>query len=131
MPATFREPSSEDRAFARNLPSRRTWWSEARNDRPTWLIEPLCARGAVTGVIAEPKAGKTTFVLNAIKAAMTGTFLGRSCRPCRVVYVTEEYGTALEAFERARLTPDDAFLPVDRPRLPVCRGTSWDRSCVQ
>lgn len=55
-----------------------------------WVVSPLLARGAVTLLSGQPKAGKTTFLFKLIDKMHTGgAVVGYNVNEARVVYFTE------------------------------------------
>lgn len=80
-----------------------------------WLVHGYIAEGAVTEINGRAKsAGKTTFLLRAVRAVLDGSeFLGRAAGRSAVVYLSEERVVTLQqGLARARLLGRDdlAFL---------------------
>jgi len=81
-------------------------------DYVRWLVPGIIARGNVTDLVGKIKtAGKTTFMMTAIRAVLDGgPFLGQFCTPCPVVYLTEQGDSSLkEALRRAGLLDHDGL----------------------
>lgn len=59
---------------------------------PEWIAKPWVAAGSLTVLTGPPKlAGKTTWLLNLVRSAVSGSrFLYTSCDPTPVVYLTEQ-----------------------------------------
>jgi hypothetical protein len=81
-----------------------------------WLVRGYVAEGAITEISGPAKsAGKTTFVLRAVRAVLDGgEFLGATTARSPVVYLSEERETTLaQALGRAGLLDRDdlALLP--------------------
>lgn len=88
---------------------------EAGQESKDYLIFPIALPGIVVEIDGLQKlAGKTTFVLSAIRAALGGeSFLGRPARPIRALYVTEENPqTFAVALERTGLGDDHPDLRI-------------------
>ena len=63
-----------------------------------WVVPGVAAAGTVTDLIGEPKAGKSTFLLEASRAVIEGRdFMGRACAPGAVVYVSEQTASSMKA----------------------------------
>ena len=67
-------------------------------ERPDWILPGYIARGAVTELSAQIKAGKTTLLLAAVRAIVSGSpFLDRQTQAAPVVYLSEERGPTFRA----------------------------------
>src|SRR5687767_10572418 len=56
-----------------------------------WLWDGYIARGNLTLLTSQWKAGKTTLLTGLLqRISADGTFLGRACAPARVLVVSEE-----------------------------------------
>ncbi len=91
----------------------------------TWLVPGYVAECAVTEITGRAKsAGKTTFVLRAVRAVLDGgEFLGRATGRSAVVFLSEERAVTLrQGLARARLLDRDdlAFLLWDE-----AAGRTW------
>lgn len=71
---------------------------EEPEEQLDWLVDGLLLRGGLSLVTAKPKVGKSVLARNLVMAmaAGWGTFLGRDCKPGKVVYLgLEEHRTAV------------------------------------
>lgn len=100
--------------------------AEAVPEEVPWLCRPFFAFGAITEIDGKAKkGGKTTFIMAAVKAVLTGaTFLDEPVPRSPVVFLSEQNDTSLrESLERAHL--------LDHPDLHVAqwaanRGYGWE-----
>jgi hypothetical protein len=76
-----------------------------------WIAPGYFARGAITELGARVKMGKTTFILNLVRAAADGhNFLGKPTLKSLTVYLTEQpSGSFRQSMERAGLLGRDDF----------------------
>jgi archaellum biogenesis ATPase FlaH len=91
-----------------------------------WLAPGIVARGSMTLLSGQPKAGKTTFVMKLAGAFQKGdSFLNRVCKPARVLLLTENRSVALQ--EKLKLLPPNAnhVYVIDRYRRELVE-LSWD-----
>jgi hypothetical protein len=68
-----------------------------------WLVDGLCAKGSMSILLGDAKAGKSNLVRNLLYSLTTGdTWLGRSCRPVPVAYfrLEDPEEVFIEAMER-------------------------------
>jgi hypothetical protein len=90
------EPPLDAEPAAQDSPEPMRWTTAAElaalePERPDWILTGYLARGAVTELTAKVKAGKSTFLLAAVRAVLTGSqFIGRATQRVPVVYLTEE-----------------------------------------
>ena len=95
---------------------------------PPWILKPWVEEGGITEIIGLPKAaGKTTLVMNMVRAAVHGgDFLGKISRKTPVVYLTEENSASLrEALKRAELL-HATDLHCLRWHDTIGRSASWE-----
>jgi hypothetical protein len=72
----------------------KTYLSRAEEETP-YLIEGLFYQGVAHQFMGTIKAGKTTFLLLAVRSILHGEeFLGRVCEPTNILYVTEQPGAS-------------------------------------
>jgi hypothetical protein len=72
----------------------KTYLSRAEEETP-YLIEGLLYQGVAHQFMGTIKAGKTTFLLLAVRSILHGEeFLGRVCEPTNILYVTEQPGAS-------------------------------------
>ena len=76
-----------------------------------WIAPGYVAKGAITELGARVKTGKTTLVLNLVRAAADALdFLGKPTLKARTVYLTEQPNTSFrQAMERAGLLGRNDF----------------------
>jgi hypothetical protein len=76
-----------------------------------WITRGLVAKGAITELGAKVKAGKTTLILEMVRAALDGRpFLELATARTPVVYLTEQpFVSFRQALERADLLGRDDF----------------------
>lgn len=87
---------------------------------PDWIVTGLLARGVTTELSAWIKAGKTTFAMYMIKAALASApFLGAKTKPPKaVLYLSEEGRTTLRAaLARAGLIEEERLYVLSRREL--------------
>lgn len=90
-----------------------------------WIVPGLVARGSITLVNGQPKAGKTTFVMKLIDSLALGeSFLNRVCKSGRVLYLTENRSVALQAKLELLRHREHVFV-LDRYRREFV-DTGWD-----
>jgi DNA polymerase-1 len=83
-----------------------------------WWIDGILGRGLITELVAKVKMGKTTFMLQGLRAGIAGdeVYCGRAVRPFRVAYVTEEgwqtFQLAMRRYGLNDLIDNDAFFTV-------------------
>lgn len=91
-----------------------------------WLAPGLVARGSMTLLSGQPKAGKTTLMMKLCGSFLRGdSFLNRVCQPARVLLLTENRSAALQ--EKLKLLPPDPdhVYVVDRYRRELL-DLSWE-----
>lgn len=118
-----------DKAFTRSLqgavPPKRADDVLAEEHTVDWLVPGLVARGSITLINGQPKAGKTTLVMKLVDALATGdSFLNRVCKSGRVLYLTENRSVALQA-KLELLNHYDHVYVLDRYRREFV-DTAWD-----
>jgi hypothetical protein len=89
-----------------------------------WIAKGLVAKGAITELGAKVKAGKTTLLMEMVRAILDGdTFLDQATLKTSVVYLSEQPSVSFrKAMERARLLGREDFLAL----LHVdTRGIAW------
>jgi RecA-family ATPase len=88
-----------------------TEFAAAAEKRIDWIAPGYVARGAITEVGAKVKIGKTTLVLNLVRAAADGrNFLDKPTLKTPSVYLTEQPAVSfLQAMERSDLLDRDDF----------------------
>jgi hypothetical protein len=97
----------------------------ASRGKVDWIAKPFVVRGGITEVTGKIKAaGKTTFILDLVRAVLSGQeFLGYPTRKTRVIFLTEQPRSSFSvALERAGL------LRSDRLRIlpwANARGVKW------
>ena len=81
------------------------------DDQIKWIVPGYVAKGAITELGARVKVGKTTLILNAVRAAADGhIFLGNPTLKTATVYLTEQPSASFrQAMERAGLLDRDDF----------------------
>jgi DNA polymerase I-like protein with 3'-5' exonuclease and polymerase domains len=83
-----------------------------------WFIDGVLGRGLITELVAKVKLGKTTFMLQGIRAGIAGDdeYCGRAVKPLRAAYVTEEgfqtFRIAMDRYGLNDLVGVDAFFTV-------------------
>jgi len=84
-----------------------------------WFIDGILGRGLITELVAKVKMGKTTFMLQGIRAGIAGDdeYCGRAVHgPLRAAYVTEEgwqtFQIAMMRYGLNDLVDNDAFFTV-------------------
>jgi DNA polymerase-1 len=83
-----------------------------------WFIDGVLGRGLITELVAKVKLGKTTFMLQGIRAGIAGDaeYCGRAVKPLRAAYVTEEgyqtFQIAMHRYGLNDLVDHDAFFTV-------------------
>jgi DNA polymerase-1 len=83
-----------------------------------WFIDGVLGRGLITELVAKVKLGKTTFMLQGIRAGIAGDddYCGRAVKPLRAAYVTEEgfqtFRIAMDRYGLNDLVDHDAFFTV-------------------
>lgn len=89
-----------------------------------WIAKGLVARGAITELGAKVKAGKTTFVMEMVRAILDGgRFLDQPTLKTPVVYLTEQPSVSFrQAMERARLLGREDFHSL---LFSETRGIAW------
>src|SRR5690348_979030 len=88
-----------------------------------WLLKGFLARGCLTLISGDPKAGKTTFCIHLAHAIATGTpFLGREANASPVLWVDLEQHPRLTRTQFQRLRFPDV------PALDVYNGIGKDWS---
>jgi len=77
----------------------------AENERIEWILPGYAVRGGITELGAKVKVGKTTLLMNLVRALAEGRdFLGRSTLKTPTVYLTEQpVASFRQAVERADL----------------------------
>lgn len=99
--------------------------ASASRGKVDWIAKPFVVRGGITEVTGKIKAaGKTTFILDMVRAVLSGQeFLGYPTRKSRVIFLTEQPRSSFSvALERAGL------LRSDRLRIlpwANARGVKW------
>lgn len=80
-------------------------FAELAPERIDYLIWGYVARGMITQLAAGIKIGKTVFIMDAIRAMLTGDeFIGHMTQRCPVLYMTEEGRTSFRRnLEKAHL----------------------------
>ena len=93
-------------------------------DTVEWIATGIAARGAITEIVAPPKMGKTTFVLNTIACLQAGSeFLGQRTENTSVVYLTEQPISSFRpSLSRAQLLHTDR---VSILTIRECFGMEW------
>lgn len=83
--------------------------ASATPEQIDWIVRPWVAAGSITEIDAKVKAGKTTLVMDMIRAALDGLpFMGESTRKGPVVYLTEQPVSSFrQALERSGLLGRD------------------------
>ena len=72
--------------------------AHSEGEAVVWVVPYVAAAGTITELIGEPKAGKSTFVLEACRAVIEGgDFMGQPCDPGAVVYVSEQTTASMKA----------------------------------
>ncbi|MGB2793835.1 MAG: AAA family ATPase [Candidatus Acidiferrales bacterium] len=81
------------------------------NEQVEWIARGYVAKGAITELGAKVKAGKTTLILNLVRAAAEGLdFLGKPTRLTPTVYLTEQPVVSFrQSMRRANLLGRDDF----------------------
>jgi DnaB helicase-like protein/AAA domain-containing protein len=89
-----------------------------------WIVCGVVAVGAISGLDAKVKAGKTTLVLDMVSNTLDGTpFLGLPTAKTPVVYLTEQPLVSFRpAIERARLLGREDFVFLT---FAETRGLAW------
>ncbi len=89
-----------------------------------WIVPGFVVRGGITELGAKVKAGKTTLIMQLVRAAAEGLdFLGRSTLKTTTVYLTEQPIVSFQqAMERANLLGRDDFHVLFHNET---RGTPW------
>jgi hypothetical protein len=86
-------------------------FAASTEEQVRWIAHGYVAKGAITELGARVKMGKTTFVLNLVRAAADGyVFLGKPTLKASTVYLTEQpSGSFRQATERAGLLGRNDF----------------------
>lgn len=89
-----------------------------------WIARGLVAKGAITELGAKVKAGKTTLVMEMVRAVLDGApFLDQPTTKAAVVYLTEQPSVSFrKAMERAKLLGRKDFLSL---LFSETRGLGW------
>jgi hypothetical protein len=90
----------------------------------TWIARGLVATGAITEIGAKVKAGKTTLIMDLVRAILAGQpFLEFATRRSPVVYLTEQpFASFRQAMERANLLGNKDFIVLP---FTETRGLKW------
>ena len=85
-------------------------------EKAEWILPHIVERTALTQLAAKIKAGKTSFMMSAIRALITGSpFLGQPTKRGSVVMVSEQSGSSyFEALNRACLIGLDGMTVMQR-----------------
>lgn len=118
-----------DQAFNRSLsgaiPPKRADEVLEEKHAVHWLVPGLVARGSITLLNGQPKAGKTTFAMRLIDCLANGdSILNRVCKPSKVLYLTENRSVALQAKLELLKHRQHVFV-LDRYRREFV-DASWD-----
>jgi len=88
----------------------------AKSDVPVkYIVERFLARGGLSALFADPKAGKSTFARNLLAHVVTGqSFLGRNCSQTSALYyaLEEPEGHVAAEFRRMGQTADNLHLRI-------------------
>ena len=89
-----------------------------------WVVTGLVVKGAITELCAKVKCGKTTFIMDMIRAVLQGVpFLGYRTSRTTVLYLSEQPIASLHpAVERAGLLGQKDFIVLQHCNT---RGKSW------
>lgn len=90
----------------------------------TWIVRGLAAKGSITELGAKVKAGKTTLILEMVRAVLEGLpFLELPTRATPVVYLSEQPSVSFrKAMERAKLLGREDFCAL---LYGETRGLEW------
>jgi len=98
---------------------------KARPVEEQWLLEGYFGRSMVTLFAALMKAGKTTWLASFLQAAQDGgKFIGKTVKPCRILYVTEEHESRW-AERRDKLNLGDHVVFCIRPFMHKPTWAEW------
>jgi DnaB-like helicase N terminal domain/AAA domain len=108
LSAPLREEVGQKRIFS--FKSGREFGASTE-DQIVWIVPGYVAKGAITELGARVKMGKTTLILNLVRAAADGhNFLGKPTLKTSTVYLTEQPSASFrQAMERAGLLGRDDF----------------------
>lgn len=89
-----------------------------------WTVGGMCARRAITEIVASIKGGKSTFIGHLVRAVLAGDpFLGQPTKPGEVVWITEERPASFRRLlERVGLVETDGLHIL---MLQDTRGCEW------
>jgi hypothetical protein len=98
--------------------------ASASDQKIVWIAKGLVAKGAITELAAKVKTGKTTLLMEMVRAVLDGvTFLGLPTHKSPVVYLSEQPSVSFrEAMERAKLLRRLDFLAL---LFSETRGLEW------
>jgi len=98
--------------------------ASAPDQKIAWIATGLVARGAITELGAKVKTGKTTLVMEMIRAILDGgTFLDQPTLKTPVVYLSEQPSVSFrKAMERAKLLGREDFFALLHAET---RGREW------
>jgi len=100
-------------------------FAELAAEQIDYLVWGYVARGMVTQLAAGIKVGKTVFIMDAVRAMLTGDeFLGHATQRCPVLYLTEEGRTSFRRnLDRAQLLERKDLHLLLRQEV---HGMKWD-----
>ena len=95
-----------------------------------WIAQGLVAKGAITELGAKVKAGKTTLIMEMVRAVLDGgVFLDQPTSKTSVVYLTEQPSVSFrKAMERARLLGREDFVSL---LFSETRGLDWPQVAAE